>query len=121
MSESTAERLRKQFGPAADADAAIEALLVEACRIADRLDRIHEIETRKVDWFELLRFRTRTDAEDEITVTIDNVIGEARQQANTLRAIVATLMQAKPAAGAVRLPAKNPLDELKLRRDQRKA
>lgn len=118
---TTSERLRAQFAKAAESDAAIDALLIEACRIADRLDRIHEIETGKVDWFELLRFRTQREAGDEITVTIDNVISEARQQANTLRSLVTTLMQAQPSTAAQPKPAANPLDELRLRRERRAA
>lgn len=86
---TTSERLRAQFAKAAESDAAIDALLIEACRIADRLDRIHEVETAKVDWFELLRFRTQREAGDEITVTIDNVISEARAVLRGTRTVAA--------------------------------
>lgn len=120
-SPTTSEALREQFGPVAESDAAVAALLTEACRVADRLDRLHEIETGKVDWFELMRFRTRTDAGDEITVTIDGVVAESRQQANTLRQLVVELMKVKPVERAALKPVANPLDEVKQRRERRNA
>ena len=121
--ESTADRLRARFSEAAKADAAVEALLVEACRIADRLDRIDEFETGKREWLELLHFRMGDDLET-IHVSISNVLSEARQQANTLRALVTSLMQADPLVGGrsgagVAGPALNPLDEIAKRRKDR--
>lgn len=115
---TTAERLRGQFSAAAEADAAVEALLVEACRIADRLDRIHEFESGKGNWYEVFKFRMGDDHET-VHVSINGVLSEARQQANTLRSLVATLMSVRPVSSVVLKVADNPLDEVKLRRERR--
>lgn len=75
-------------------------LLLEACRIADRLDKLDR-QLRGEEW---LRFRHNPDDESEVTVYIDRVLAEAREQAVALKGIVAELSkpanQAKPSSGA---------------------
>ena len=93
------------FGPrgtalmAEMADAKLEplhrALLVEACRIADRLDRLDAMLDGREDWIQL---RPRTDDGTEVTVIVDQLLSEARQQATALRGLVAELRAATPAA-----------------------
>ncbi|SDZ55277.1 hypothetical protein SAMN05216215_109715 [Saccharopolyspora shandongensis] len=74
-------------------------LLLEACRIADRLDKL-DAQLRGEDW---LRFDV-DETGAEVTVIVDRVLSEARQQATALKQIVAELRQtagggkAKPAA-----------------------
>lgn len=78
-------------------------LLVEACRIADRLDSLD----RQLHGHDWLRFR-HDESGAEVTVHVDRVLAEAREQASTLRGIVADLVKAlgsakpeKPKGGGV--------------------
>lgn len=73
------------------------ALVEEACRITDRLDRLDGLLDGDLE--SLLRFRISDDG-TEVTVTVNNVLAEARQQAAVLKQIVSELRQssAKPAA-----------------------
>jgi len=67
-------------------------LALEACRCADRLDDLNEVIAGR-GVLQLLRFRTRTDDEDErrIEVFFDDVLAEARQQQMTLKQILQVL------------------------------
>lgn len=62
-------------------------LLVEACRIVDRLDKLDR-QLHGEDW---LRFRHDPEDEHEVVVYIDRVLAEAREQATALKGIVAEL------------------------------
>jgi hypothetical protein len=66
-------------------------LLVEACRIADRLDKLDAVLRGDAhEWLELVA----ADPSGRIAVVIvDKALGEARQQAATLKSIVAELRQ----------------------------
>lgn len=102
-----------------------EALAMEAARIMDRLDELDRIIAGK-GVLELMRFRVRDvfGEDDErnihVEVKFDNVLGEARQQANTLRQILVSL-------GLGKAEAKQPeqrssiLDELAKRRAARQS
>jgi hypothetical protein len=72
-------------------------LLVEACRIADRLDTLD----RQLHGHDWLRFR-HDESGTEVTVYVDRVLAEAREQATALKGIVVELAksagQAKPSA-----------------------
>lgn len=61
-------------------------LLLEACRMADRLDTLDR-QLQGGDW---LRFRHH-ESGVEVTVYVDRVLVEAREQATALRGIVAEL------------------------------
>jgi hypothetical protein len=76
-------------------------LLLEACRIADRLDKL-DAQLRGEDW---LRFLA-DEAGSEVSVVVDKVLAEARQQATALKQIVAELRTAagKPASKTPRAP-----------------
>lgn len=67
------------------------ALLEEACRIVDRLDRLDAI--LDGDPGEWLRFRVSEDG-SEVTVTVDRALDQARQQAAVLKQIIGELRQA---------------------------
>jgi hypothetical protein len=67
-------------------------LLLEACRIADRLDRLDaKLRGEDREWLEL------DEREDGRTVfvIVDKALAEARQQATALKSIVAELRQAQ--------------------------
>lgn len=66
-------------------------LLNEACRIVDRLDRLDSALERKKTW---LRFETADGG--ELVIIVDNVLAEARQQASTLKALIAEIRTALP-------------------------
>lgn len=75
-------------------------LLLEACRIADRLDRL-DIQLHGGDW---LRFRTRSEDESgvtEVVMVVDRLLAESREQAVALKGIVADLVRSLPAETAV--------------------
>jgi hypothetical protein len=69
-------------------------LLQEACRIADRLDRLDAMLDGRESW---IRMRSRDDEQTEFVVIVDGMLAEARQQAATLRSLVAELRAALPA------------------------
>lgn len=69
-------------------------LLEEACRIADRLDRLDAILDGREDWLKL----DVGDDGSQVRVSVDGVLAEARQQATTLRGLVAELRAALPKA-----------------------
>lgn len=74
-------------------------LLLEACRIADRLDTLDR-QLRGDAW---LRFRL-DESGVEVTVYVDRVLAEAREQATALKGIVTEL--AKLAGQSRPVPAK---------------
>ena len=64
-------------------------ILTEACRCADRLEKLDEFLTgADVSWLELEQMR-RDDR--EVRVTVDAVLSEARQQQNILKQLIASL------------------------------
>lgn len=73
-------------------DPARRVLIEEACRLADRLDKLDALLTGSSDAW--LRFQV-DESGTEVTVLIDKPLAEARQQQMTLRAIVAELRQGK--------------------------
>lgn len=64
-------------------------LLLQACRIVDRLDRLDR-QLRGEDW---LRFR-HEETGDEVRVYVDRVLAEEREQAVALKTLFAELRQA---------------------------
>lgn len=83
-----------------DGDSSRLALLVEACRIADRLDGLNEaVSARGV--IDLMRFRSMLGSGNgseespiKVEIKFDSVLAEARQQANTLRLILGQIVPA---------------------------
>lgn len=77
-------------------DEARHVLAVEAGRIVQRLDELDNIIQGK-GVLDLMRFRVLDNyledgsPELKVTVSFDNVLGEARQQANVLRQMLVTL------------------------------
>lgn len=91
---SQGDRLRSLLDSAKDPRQ--YALLVEAARIADRLDELDRIIAGK-GVLNLMRFRLHDLFSDEdernvsVEVKFDSVLAEARQQASTLRALLQSL------------------------------
>lgn len=69
-------------------------LLVEACRLADRLDQL-DSQLRGHGW---LRFRRSEDDPETVFMVVDRALSEAREQQNTLKALVLELAKAIPEA-----------------------
>lgn len=91
-------RLWADLTAAAEPSPAARVLIEEACRLADRLDRLDRILTgRDAEW---LRLRVNDDG-SEVTVTVDKVLSEARQQQVALKAVLGELRAMRtPAATA---------------------
>jgi hypothetical protein len=88
-------------------------LLEEACRTADRLDRLDAFLTGRQDAW--LRFHARNEDGSIVRVVVDRALSEVRQQQDTLRGIVADLVR-KQGAKAPEEPEASPSDELANRR-----
>lgn len=71
-------------------------LLEEACRIADRLDRLDAMIAGREDW---VRLRSRDEDETTFVVVIDALLAESRQQATALRGLVAEIRAATGKSG----------------------
>ena len=81
-------------------------LLEEACRAADRLERLDEIlRGRKSAWLELVP--TSLDG-SVVTVLVGNVLTEARQQQTTLKGLLAELRQSRAARATPAPPGAQP-------------
>ena len=80
-------RLWDAYASAADGQRGL-VLLEEACRIADRLDRLDALLVGDTDvWFRLIH-NTRTE---DYEIKVDAALVEARQQASVLRQLIASL------------------------------
>lgn len=117
---AASDKFREQMAPAVE-DAAIAALVEEACRIIDRLDSLDQIVTGKSEWIQLMRFRLPgLSDEQEVKVSIDGVLAESRQQTVVLRAILGHLGVGKAALSTARKVV-DPIDEFTARRAARGA
>ena len=93
-------------------------LLGEACRTADRLERLAgALASRSTMWFELGDIDQATEL--GVPIVVNGMIGEARQLQTTLRQTLNTLGVIK--VDAAEKAAKSPLDELAARRKKRLA
>lgn len=91
-------------------------LLGEACRTADRLERLAAaLSSRSTMWFELGDIDQATEL--GVPIVVNGMIGEARQLQTTLRQTLTTLGVVK--VDAAEKAAKSPLDQLAERRKQR--
>lgn len=82
-------------------------LLEEACRVADRLDKLDAMLRDGRDW---LNFELSDDG-TEVRVTIDRLLAEARQQETAFKGMVAEIRQAlevDPVTPAAPVPAPAP-------------
>ncbi|MBF6289307.1 hypothetical protein [Nocardia cyriacigeorgica] len=76
--------------------ASLTALVVEAARIVDRLDRLDALLSGDIEcWARLV------EARDEVVeVRVDSALQEARQQANVLRQLLVEINRRKSPAGS---------------------
>jgi hypothetical protein len=68
-------------------------MLDEACRIADRLDRLDHMLTDRDVWLSLITSET-----GDIRLVIDGLLAETRQQATALRGLLTEVVKAAPKA-----------------------
>lgn len=93
-------------------------LLGEACRTADRLERLAAaLSSRSTLWFELGDLDQATEL--GVPIVVNGMIGEARQLQTTLRQTLTTL--GVVSVDAAEKVSKSPLDQLAERRKQRLA
>lgn len=71
-------------------DALHRPVLLEACRITDRLDTL----ARQLEGHDWLRFRHNSEDGTEVTVYVDRVLSEAREQATALKGLLVQLDRA---------------------------
>lgn len=82
-------------------------LLLEACRMADRLDKLDgQLLGVDREWLKI-EFDERGDT-DTVFLVIDKALAEARLQATALKQIVAEIRQAQAGAGSGKKPAGGP-------------
>lgn len=101
-----------------DADAAWLVMAEEACRIADRLDRLEALIAGDDREWARIDFTVRGDRK-EIRLVFDDALAEARQQANALRQLMTSLRvgtASEKTNGAV-----SALDQLAAKRQNRRA
>jgi hypothetical protein len=67
------------------------AMLEEACRIADRLERLDELLRGDAEVWTRIRLPREDGPEQPLTLVIDSALSEARQQANIFKQLVAAL------------------------------
>jgi len=115
---AVSDRFREHFAQAAAADPAVEVVVTEACRIIDRLGELDGIITGKTEWISLMHFRV-TPSGDSVTVTIDGVLSEARQQATALDRLLTKLGVGKAELNGKKGGVVDPLDEIAARRSAR--
>lgn len=101
-----------------DADAAWLVLAEEACRIADRLDRLEALISGDAREWARVEFSVRGDR-TEIRLVFDDALAEARQQANALRQILTTLRVG--VAGEKKAKELSALDQLAAKRSGRRS
>ncbi|QCR54945.1 hypothetical protein C1N80_06230 [Brachybacterium sp. SGAir0954] len=90
---SRGRRLWREITEEHDLDPMQRVLLEEACRCADRLDRLEEkLSGREGAWAHLM---SRVDLDDEdtrvIELRVDGALSEARQQQNVFKQLLASL------------------------------
>ena len=113
-----AQRLWDSLTGDRDADAAWLVLAEEACRIADRLDRLEALLSGDGREWARIEWESRGDRR-EIRLVFDDALAEARQQANALRQIVTTLKVG--VAGEKKAKELSALDQLAAKRRDRRA
>lgn len=106
--DTKGRKLWRDLTAAASFNPAELVLLEEACRIADRLDRLDALIRGEDDAW--MRFRPMNEDGTEITVTIDSALTEARQQANVMKQIIAALRvpESDSGTGTVKRPQARP-------------
>jgi hypothetical protein len=104
-------------------DALWQALVLEACRIVDRLDQLNDIIAGKgvLQLMHLRRMDRDLSAETvKIVMTVDAVLTEAREQAGQLRQLVSQLKLGQ-AVAAPTVTERSALDDLESRRRARRS
>jgi hypothetical protein len=98
-------------------------LIAEACRLADRLDRLDAISNGKDRaWLQIADdLSALADSDGRVEIVVDKVLGEARQQQTTLKQILGELRQASSGAAPAAQPGGSFLDQLAARRKARLA
>jgi hypothetical protein len=98
-------------------DAAGQVLLAEACRMADRLEQMDRLLRGDIATWAEITDDYGADGKRVTRVVLDDVLGEARQQAATYRQLITTL---KLGTAVERATERGSLDQLAARRRDRR-
>ncbi|RAV34246.1 hypothetical protein [Corynebacterium heidelbergense] len=103
-----------------DLDPAGLAVLTEACRMRDRLERFAAaLSAQSTLWFELGEPEELESGEVQMSVVVNNMVGEARQMQAAVATALGKIGVLKP--GREKAAAANPLDEIARKRRERLA
>src|SRR5687767_3891759 len=92
------KRLWKELTEKTSMNAAELVLLEEACRTADRLDKLDEL--LRLDHEQWVELRDLKGRDDVMEIVMNSALSEARQQANVLKQLIAALRLPDELSGA---------------------
>lgn len=123
-------QLWRDMGGSAEPDAGARLLLHEACRLADRMEKLDRLLRGDVDTWVTVEL-PRDGSEDEpLRIKVDGALAEARLHVTALRQVLAQLRRIRPTGRLLpgdkdtppsTSPERNPVDELRERRVARRS
>jgi hypothetical protein len=122
-------QLWRDMGGSWESDAGARLLLHEACRLADRMEKLDRILRGDVDTWVTLEL-PRGDSDDQpLRVKVDGALAEARLHVTTLRQVLSQLRRVRPTGRLIPgspteptpPPERNPVDELAAAREARRS
>jgi hypothetical protein len=123
-------QLWRDMGGSYEMDAGARLLLHEACRLADRMEKLDRVlRGDGATWVSIEL--PRDGSEDEpLRLKVDGALAEARLHVTTLRQVLAQLRRVRPTGRLLpgnngddspKKPERNPVDEIAARRDLRRS
>lgn len=123
-------KLWQDMGGSWESDPGARLLLHEACRLADRMEKLDRVLRGDVSTWLSIEL-PRDGSEDEpLRIKVDSALGEARLHVTTLRQVMAQLRRVRPtgrllpgddASSDSKPPERNPVDEFTAHRNARRS
>jgi hypothetical protein len=122
-------QLWTDFGGQWEQDPGARLMLHEACRLADRMEKLDRILRGDVDTWVTIELPRGDDDEQPLRIKVDAALAEARLHVTTLRQVLAQLRRVRPTGrllpGAppepTPPPERNPVDEFTAHRIARRS